>query len=137
VRAAFAALAALAVAGCATVRVSSTDPAASIYVDRRLAGQGHAELQRMGPPRTARIEVETADGRRATTTVSRAFVVETALLAIPTFGLCLLSCWLFEDDVVVPLPPRDASSWDAVPGNDPWLRPPPEAAPQPARPADP
>lgn len=119
--------------GCLTTRVVASDPTATVWVDGR-ASTGEARLAQLGPPHHARILVRTADGRTVQAELSR--TPATALAwSLYTGGLCLLVCWSYPARVEVAVP-RAASSWDADPEDDPWLRPPPGWRP-PERPADP
>lgn len=118
------ALAAAVLSGCA-MRVHTEDPRALVTVDGQ-TGRGEVRVRRAGPPHTARVTVRGPDGRRASTTVKRSFSAWTAIGALYTYGICLIVCWTYPEQLYVPLPPRATTSWDAWEGaaDDPWLQPP-------------
>jgi hypothetical protein len=121
---ALAAVAALALQGCAAAFVQTSEPGAAIYVDGRRVPPDGKVPNSVGPPHTARVLVVASDGRRARTTVSRRPWLGLSLAA---YGLwpCLLVCWNYESPIVVSLPPpAPRAGWDTPPGESAWERAP-------------
>ncbi len=113
-------LAALLLGGCVTSRVLTDDPDAVIWFDGRPVGRS-GRIWSVGPPHTARVLVVAKDGRRARATVDREFTWVTLEAGLRTLGVCLVLCWTYPQDIVVPLPPRRPDvGWDVDPGFDPW-----------------
>ncbi|HEX9307567.1 MAG TPA: hypothetical protein VF894_08755 [Anaeromyxobacter sp.] len=133
------ALAAIALAavlnGCATTRVTTSEPDAVIWFDGRPVGTSGTVLA-MGPPHTARVLVVARDGRRARALVTRELTRDTVEAGFHTMGFCLVFCWSYPEAVHVPLPPRERKvAWDDDPAASAWAVAPVDrwALPPPAR----
>jgi hypothetical protein len=131
-RAALLALALAALGGCATTRVTTSEPDAVIWFDGRPVGKSGKVLA-LGPPHTARVLVVGKDGRRARALVAREMSAETVGAGFRTLGFCLVFCWRYPEHVHVPLPPAQRRvSWEDDPTEtawgmapvDPWSVPP-------------
>jgi hypothetical protein len=123
-RGALLALAAAALAGCATTRVTTSEPDAVIWFDGRPVGRSGKVLS-LGPPHTARVVVVGKDGRRARALVAREPTARTLEAGFWTMGFCLVFCWRYPEEVHVPLPPAEQRvSWEDDPALGAWGRPP-------------
>jgi hypothetical protein len=125
----------LAIAGCGTTDIITTDPGAQIIVDGRHLGRGHGEIAQTGLPETSTVVVVSEDGRRETLVIERHFTGTTLLAGVFTYGICLIACWQYPDTVFVPLPggaPLIYGQGAPAP-YDPWL--PSSPASQPTSPA--
>jgi hypothetical protein len=128
---------ALAIAGCGTTSIFTTDPTAKIVVDGQPVGRGRAEIGQTGFPVSSTVLVVTEDGRRETLVIDRHFTGTTFVLGLFTYGICLIACWQYPDTVFVPLPVAPMGYGLAAPvPYDPWLAPPP-ASPQSSPPPPP
>ncbi len=107
-------------AGC--VHVRTNDPRAILYFDGRAIGPGEGRLVSIGLPRTARVVAIAPDGRRARALVERELSSGAIDAALHGAWPCLLLCWTYPPEVVVPLPPaRAPRGWDDD-AADPWAR---------------
>jgi hypothetical protein len=119
-RAALLALAAAGLAGCATTRVTTSEPDAVIWFDGRPVGRS-GKVFAVGPPHTARVVVVGKDGRRARALVAREPTARTLEAGFWTMGFCLVFCWRYPEQVHVPLPPPERRiSWEDDPARDAW-----------------
>ncbi len=127
---AWALLGCLAVSGCGTTHIYTTEPGARVLADGRALGRGTGELTRRGFPGSTKVVVKTEDGRQGETVVRREFTALTLVLGFVTYGVCLLACWEYPDTVFVPLPggiPTPGyGNTPAAATVDPWLQPPPD-----------
>jgi hypothetical protein len=123
---------ALALAGCGTTDIITTDPGARIVVNGRPVGLGRGELTQTGAPESSTVMAVTEDGRRQTVVVQRRFTGTTFVLGLFTYGICLLACWQYPDTVFVPLPAGAPPAYGqaAAAPYDPWLQPPPTWQPR-------
>jgi hypothetical protein len=121
----------LAIAGCGTTDIVTTDPGARIIVDGRHLGRGHAEISQTGLPESSTVMVVSEDGRREMRVIERRFTGTTLLAGLFTYGICLVACWQYPDTVFVPLPggARTPYGQGAPVPYDPWLQPPPTSQP--------
>jgi hypothetical protein len=118
--AALLALAAAALSGCATTRVTTSEPDAVIWFDGRPVGRT-GKVFAVGPPHTARVVVVGKDGRRARALVAREPTARTLAAGFWTMGFCLAFCWRYPEQVHVPLPPPERRiSWEDDPARDAW-----------------
>jgi hypothetical protein len=117
----------LAIAGCGTTDIITTDPGARIVVDGLQVGRGHGEITQTGWPGSSTVAVVSEDGRRETRVIQRRFTSTTLLLGMFTDGICLLACWQYPDTVFVPLPGGAPTAYGqgAPAPYDPWLQQPP------------
>ena len=127
----------LAIAGCGTTDIVTTDPWARIVVDGREVGRGHGEITQTGLPESSTVAVVSEDGRREMRVINRRFTGTTFLLGLFTDGICLLACWQYPDAVFVPLPGGAPTAYrqGAPAPYDPWLQP--SSAWQPSAPRPP
>jgi len=117
---------ALAEGGCAhfTSRVTTSEPAATIWLDGRPLQQG-SRVWALGPPHDGQLLVVARDGRRVRSTVARRISPGTVLLGFYTLGACFILCWAYPEEIHVVLPPAaPAVSWDDDVVLNPWLAPP-------------
>jgi hypothetical protein len=119
----------VAVTGCGTTYVVTTDPGARVFVDGQMVGKGQGTVTQRGLPGRAQVLVKTDDGRREQTTMSRSFTGTTFLLGLITYGVCWVACWEYPGSVLVDVggPKLQAASY-TTPGavaQDPWLQAPP------------
>jgi hypothetical protein len=116
--------------GCATTRVTTSEPGARIWFDGRPVPRS-GKVSAVGPPNTARVVVIAKDGRRARALVPRRISVGTVERAFYTMGLCLLLCWEYPETVHLELPPAPKRpAWDDQSAERAWLAPPGGTAPQ-------
>jgi hypothetical protein len=129
----------IAIAGCGTTDIITTDPGARIVVDGRQVGRGHGEITQTGLPVSSTVAVVSEDGRRETRIIQRRFTGTTLLLGLFTDGICLLACWQYPDTVFVPLPGGAPTAYGqgAPAPYDPWLQPPSAWQPRSTRPPSP
>lgn len=123
---------ALALASCGTTRIMTNDPTARIYVNGAFVGQGQAEIDRRGPPRTAEVSVQAPDGRSESITIKRRFTSSTFMYGLVTYMVGWMSLWEYPETVQVALPvpaqqqqQQPGASWDQAGGGDAWMSPPP------------
>jgi hypothetical protein len=125
----------LAIAGCGTTSIVTTDPRARIMVDGQQVGRGRGEITQTGLPVSSTVFVVTDDGRRQSLVVDRHFTGTTFVLGLFTYGICLVACWQYPDTVFVPLPAGVPMAYGQSPiPYDPWLQPPPRWQPSPPPP---
>jgi hypothetical protein len=116
----------LAIAGCGTTDIITTDPGARIVVDGVLVGRGQGEITQTGLPESSTVAVVSEDGRRETRVIHRRFTGTTLLLGMFTDGICLIACWQYPDTVFMPLPGGAPTAYGqgAPACYDPWRQPP-------------
>jgi hypothetical protein len=115
-----------ALCGCGTTYVVTTDPGARVFVDGEMVGKGQGTVTQRGFPGRAQVIVNTEDGRREHTTMSRSFTGTTFLLGLITYGVCWVACWEYPGSVFVDVGGQNRPAFtSATPAQDPWLLPPP------------
>jgi hypothetical protein len=116
-----------ALCGCGTTYVVTTDPGARVFVDGEMVGKGQGAVTQRGFPGRAQVIVNTPDGRREQTTMSRSFTGTTFLLGLITYGVCWVACWEYPGSIFVDVGGNQnrPTFTAATPAQDPWLLPPP------------
>lgn len=105
--------------GCATTRITSEDPHAEIYLDDNLIGVGESEVDRVGPPRRAKLEARKGGQVIGKETMARSFTFKTLLWGMFSYYTGFYWGWYYPASVRIPtstppMPPMTDSTGAVV-----------------------
>ena len=124
-------IAALLLAGCATTRITSQDPNSEIYLNDEMIGVGEANVGRVGPPKTVKLEARKGGRVLGAQLMSRSFSVMTIVWGFCSYYTGFYWGWYYPESVLInvsePYRGKDENDKRFSPWSNPresvWMKP--------------
>ena len=110
-------------AGCAKTLITSQDPNSEIYLGDEMIGVGEARVDRVGPPRTVKVEARRSGRTVGSQEMSRSFTFMTVVWGFCSYYTGFYWGWYYPESVLIPVQVAPAGKSGAETKDSPWSNP--------------